>query len=161
MPEGSAVRVCDERTHANMENKILESRMVKRFCEDSRTAVKIGLAKIATSTVGKLHKGVFAQRAVFHSVSSDTWHTKPFRNSQLRRNDGCPFSAEMRRDYPLGINESPGKRKTSLTDIIELSADPHELGRTLLLGKRGFKLRRGRKGELIFDRRSPLIGFRS
>ncbi|GBM21208.1 hypothetical protein AVEN_265814-1 [Araneus ventricosus] len=70
----------------------------RRYCEDSRTAVKIGL--VATWTVGNLHKGVFAQRAVFHSISSDTWHTKPFRNFQLRRSDGCPFSAELRRDYP-------------------------------------------------------------
>ncbi|GBM49008.1 hypothetical protein AVEN_55216-1 [Araneus ventricosus] len=71
-----------------------------KLCEDSRTAVKIGLAKVATWTVGKLHKGAFAQRAVFHSISGDIWHTKPFRNSQLRRSDGCPFSAELRRDYP-------------------------------------------------------------
>ncbi|GBM94154.1 hypothetical protein AVEN_89597-1 [Araneus ventricosus] len=41
-----------------------------------------------------------------------------------------------------------------MADIIELSANPHELGRTLFLGKREFKLRRGRKKELIFDRRS-------
>ncbi|GBL86050.1 hypothetical protein AVEN_89101-1 [Araneus ventricosus] len=64
-------------------------------CEDSRTAAQIGLAKVATWTVGKLNIGVFAQR-VFHSISSDTWHTKPFRNSQLRRSDGCPFSVELR-----------------------------------------------------------------
>ncbi|GBN09319.1 hypothetical protein AVEN_238837-1, partial [Araneus ventricosus] len=34
-------------------------------CEDSKTAAKIGLAKVATWTVGKLHKGVFAQRDFF------------------------------------------------------------------------------------------------
>ncbi|GBM25258.1 hypothetical protein AVEN_45897-1 [Araneus ventricosus] len=71
-----------------------------QWCEDSWTAVKIGLAKVATWTVGKLHKGVFVQRAFFHSISSDTWHTKPFWNSQLRRSDRCPFSVELRRDYP-------------------------------------------------------------
>ncbi|GBN00445.1 hypothetical protein AVEN_123038-1 [Araneus ventricosus] len=50
----------------------------------------------------------------------------------------------------LDINQSPGKRKTSLADIIEFSANPHELGRTLLLGKRGFKLRRGRTERVDF-----------
>ncbi|GBM02129.1 hypothetical protein AVEN_141550-1 [Araneus ventricosus] len=37
-----------------------------------------------------------------------------------------------------------------MADIIELSANSHELGRTLFLGKRGLKLRRGRKERVVF-----------
>ncbi|GBM92885.1 hypothetical protein AVEN_227894-1, partial [Araneus ventricosus] len=54
-------------------------------CEDSKTAAKISPSKVATWTVGKLHKGEFAQGASFHSISGDTWHTKPFRKLPIKK----------------------------------------------------------------------------
>ncbi|GBM09845.1 hypothetical protein AVEN_234673-1 [Araneus ventricosus] len=71
--------------------------------------------------------------------SSDTWHTKPFQNSQLRRSDGCPFSDELRRDYPSPRPLIAGtvirhksiawwKEVTPLADVIGFLANPHELG---------------------------------
>ncbi|GBN97605.1 hypothetical protein AVEN_176560-1 [Araneus ventricosus] len=72
-------------------------------CEDSRTAAKMGHAKVATWTCRQNSTREFVQRASFHSISSDTWHTKPFGNSKLRRSDGRPFSVELRRDYPQTI----------------------------------------------------------
>ncbi|GBO45759.1 hypothetical protein AVEN_162517-1 [Araneus ventricosus] len=41
------------------------------YCEDSRPAVQLGLAKVDTWTVGKLNKGVFTQRAFFTSCPID------------------------------------------------------------------------------------------
>ncbi|GBM77145.1 hypothetical protein AVEN_209089-1 [Araneus ventricosus] len=70
--------------------------------------------------------------------SSDTWHTKPFQNSQLRRSDGCPFTVELRRDNPQPtplMDETVighktiawWKEVTPLADVIEFLANRHEL----------------------------------
>ncbi|GBN66526.1 hypothetical protein AVEN_131347-1 [Araneus ventricosus] len=61
----------------------------------------------------------------------------------------------------LDINQSPAERKTSLVDITELSANPHELAINLyVLGaprpweNEDLTCGKKEKRELIFDRRS-------
>ncbi|GBM16522.1 hypothetical protein AVEN_148904-1 [Araneus ventricosus] len=87
------------------------------LCEDSRTAAEIGLTKVATWTVGKLHKGP---------------------------------------RLSLDINQSPGGRKTSLVDITELSANPHELGGPCSWENEDLSCGGEEKKKVDFDRRSSL-----
>ncbi|GBN86511.1 hypothetical protein AVEN_199743-1 [Araneus ventricosus] len=89
------------------------------------------LLKSATWTCRQNSTIEFVQRASFHSVSSDTGTQNLFGNSQLRRSDGCPFSVELRRDYPQTIpliaKTVTGHKSTTYLkeDLIGRS---HELG---------------------------------
>ncbi|GBL73177.1 hypothetical protein AVEN_159249-1 [Araneus ventricosus] len=69
-------------------------------CEDSRTAAKIGPAKGATWMVGKTPKEDLPKELLFIPYLVTLATQNLFGNSQLRRSDGCPFSVELRRDYP-------------------------------------------------------------
>ncbi|GBM93907.1 hypothetical protein AVEN_104216-1 [Araneus ventricosus] len=72
----------------------------RSFCEDSRTAAKIGPAKVATWMVGKTPKENSPNELLFTPYLVTLGTQNRFGNSQLRRSDGCPFSVQLRRDYP-------------------------------------------------------------
>ncbi|GBO13343.1 hypothetical protein AVEN_253049-1 [Araneus ventricosus] len=71
-----------------------------RRCEDTRTAAKIGPAKVATWIVGKTPKENSPKELLFTPYLVTLGTQNLFGNSQLRRSDGCLFSVELRRDYP-------------------------------------------------------------
>ncbi|GBM71139.1 hypothetical protein AVEN_2757-1 [Araneus ventricosus] len=68
--------------------------------KDSRTAAKIDPAKVATWMVGKTPKENSPEELLFTPYLVTLGTQNLFGNSQLRRSDGCPFSVELRRDYP-------------------------------------------------------------
>ncbi|GBN04283.1 hypothetical protein AVEN_167145-1, partial [Araneus ventricosus] len=69
-------------------------------CEDSRTTAKIGPAKVATWMVTETPKENSPKDLLFTPYLVTFGTQNLFGNSQLRKSDGCPFSVELRRDYP-------------------------------------------------------------